>query len=223
MPKSRITDVPSDVLQGLHVVLASQSPRRRELLKLIVAEANIEVRPPREDREISFEGLVDWSVIEQRLILNARTKCENVHSPTRPDVCGPCITLAADTVIVAQEAGERLIVLEKPPEPNWQATVRRWFEEYLIGKTHWALTGICIASGEHRCERLVRTEVAFRQDGHRWLEWYIETEEPRGKAGGYGLQGAGDIFVSRVEGSISNVVGLPLHDVAEVLASLSIE
>ena len=202
---------------NLCIILASQSPRRRKLLELIIADGNIEVKPPSEDRELSFDGLVDRQAIEQRVMQNARAKCEDVHVQP-PEACGdPRITLAADTIIVAQSVDGQLVVLEKPPEPNWQPTVRRWFEELLIGNTHWALTAVCAARGSKFVEQLVSTEVTFRQDGHRWLDWYIRTEESRGKAGGYGLQGAGDIFVSNVNGSISNVVGLPLHAVVELL------
>ena len=69
---------------------------------------------------------------------------------------------------------------------------------------------------------MVSTEVSFIDDVESRLEWYIETEEPRGKAGGYAIQGAGSIFISRVAGSLSNVIGLPLEALLDVFEELQI-
>jgi septum formation protein len=65
--------------------------------------------------------------------------------------------------------------------------------------------------------------VTFGADGQPFLEWYLATGEPRGKAGGYALQGAGSLFVERVNGSPSNVVGLPLRETWEVLREAGME
>ena len=68
----------------------------------------------------------------------------------------------------------------------------------------------------------MRTDVTFRADAKKWLDWYLDTDEPLGKAGGYALQGAGSLFVEQVTGSISNVVGLPLEAAIECLNELGI-
>ena len=68
-----------------------------------------------------------------------------------------------------------------------------------------------------RMERIVETHVSMGSASEALLEWYLDTEEPLGKAGGYALQGAGSVFISRVEGSLTNVVGLPLEAVREML------
>ncbi|HXY34093.1 MAG TPA: Maf family protein, partial [Planctomycetaceae bacterium] len=72
-----------------------------------------------------------------------------------------------------------------------------------------------------RMTRVVTSRVTFVEDVDRWLDWYLSTEEPRGKAGGYALQGAGSIFIAKVEGSLSNVVGLPLAELLEMLAAMT--
>ena len=69
----------------------------------------------------------------------------------------------------------------------------------------------------------MRSEVTFAADGGPFLDWYLSTGEPRGKAGGYALQGAGGLFVERVDGSPSNVVGLPLRETWELLREAGVE
>ena len=69
----------------------------------------------------------------------------------------------------------------------------------------------------------MKSEVTFRADSERWIDWYLATGEPKGKAGGYAIQGAGSIFVARVEGSLSNVVGLPLRELWEIFDELGID
>ena len=91
-------------------------------------------------------------------------------------------------------------------------------------RTHWAVSAVCVALPSGKvAERVVRSEVTFVADVETRLEWYIGTEEPRGKAGGYALQGAGSIFISRVEGSHSNVVGLPLGELMEMFEELELD
>lgn len=74
--------------------------------------------------------------------------------------------------------------------------------------------------GRH-LEHVVETRVTMRPENIALLDWYLDTDEPLGKAGGYALQGAGSMFIERVEGSLSNVVGLPLEAVQEMLQHLA--
>jgi septum formation protein len=81
-----------------------------------------------------------------------------------------------------------------------------------------ALTAVCLRTPDGTQHEIVaRSEVTFRAADEAWLDWYLATGESRGKAGGYGLQGAADVFVERIVGSPSNVVGLPLRETAELL------
>jgi septum formation protein len=131
--------------------------------------------------------------------------------------------LAADTVIVATDASGRLLVLgQPPPGPAGPRTVRRWFEEFYFGRTHTALSAVVASYGGREGCRLVRSEVTCSDERRGWLDWYLATGEPAGKAGGYALQGLGSMFVSAVQGSLSNVVGLPLAETFELLQELDV-
>lgn len=206
---------------SLQVVLGSRSPQRLALLKQLLPEHQITICPPRSAEEAGFAGLETWSDIETRLREVACHKCKDVMEQCREsNRNSSTVILTADTVIVAND-GERQIVLGQPPEPDWKETARTWFQKYLLGKTHRAATAVCLAnlSGEFR-ERVVVSEVTFCGDEGGLLEWYLDTGEPRGKAGAYGIQGAGSMFVTKVKGSLSNVIGLPLREVREMLEEL---
>jgi septum formation protein len=204
-----------------HYVLGSRSPRRLELLQQIVPAESIEVVPPRSAEEANFIGLSDWAKIDARLLEIARAKCTDVVDQLRARPKGlQSIVIAADTIVVVDRADGQLLVLGQPPDdPTWPEIVRRWFLDYYAGRTHVVATAICVAKpGRPRVDRVVRSTVTFHDDVGRWLEWYLATGEPRGKAGGYAVQGAGGVFVARVDGSLSNVIGLPLRELLEVLA-----
>ena len=207
-----------------NIILASRSPRRRELLQQLIPAARIDVSPPTSADEAGFENLHDWPSIETRLRDIARAKCRDVQEQCRQRKSGsPAAIIAADTTIAAHDATGRLIVLGQPPDEDWENVVRHWFRAYYAGRTHVALTGVCVADREGQLhERVVKSSVTFRPDVERWLGWYVATSEPRGKAGGYALQGAGSVFITRVEGSLSNVVGLPLEELQDILAGLRI-
>jgi septum formation protein len=206
---------------SLQVVLGSRSPQRLALLKQLLPEDQITVCPPPSKEEQGFAGLETWPEIETRLREIARQKCTDAMQQCREqNRSSSTFILTADTVIVAN-AGERPIVLGQPPERDWKNTARTWFQKYLLGKTHRAATAVCVTNltGEFR-ERVVVSEVTFCQDAGDLLEWYLDTGEPRGKAGAYGIQGAGSMFVTKLTGSLSNVVGLPLREVHEMLEEL---
>jgi septum formation protein len=138
------------------------------------------------------------------------------------------IVIAADTVVIVDRGGLLHVLGQPPADDTWQETVRRWFREDFAGKTHTVATALCLErlhknSGgppSPRLTRVVTSRVTFVDDVDRWLEWYLATGEPCGKAGGYALQGAGSIFIAKVEGSLSNVVGLPLAELLEMIKVL---
>lgn len=206
----------------LHLVLASRSPRRRELLLSLCPGARIDVLPPPQSEERGFEGCHDWRTIEDRIGLIAREKSALVE-PQWHQQTGwqQSLLLAADTTIVVGEPRGGLGVLGQPPDDDtWRDTVRHWFERYYLGQTHWALSALCLVSPDGtRRETVVRTAVTFRTVPPGLIDWYLSTGESRGKAGGYAIQGAGSVFASRIEGSLSNVVGLPLEVLQEWLGA----
>jgi septum formation protein len=203
------------------IVLGSRSPRRLELLSYLVPCESIVVVPPRSAQEAGFAGTRDEAAIERRLRDIAHAKNNDVRAQVPS---GWRAVLTADTIIVAHAQDGTPVVLGQPPESDWQPVVRNWFHHYYLGRTHAAWTAVCVSgpSGE-LSEMLVRSEVDFRADAANLVDWYLSTGEPRGKAGGYALQGAGSLFVDNVRGSISNVVGLPLLETAHMLERLTPE
>lgn len=212
------------------IVLGSRSPRRCELLQHLVPPKRIRVVPPFDSAEAGFEGLTTWEEYERRLFDIVQFKCDDVCRQLAdrkdPDELprNVAAVVCADTVIVAENSRGELIPLEQPPDDEtWPTVVRRWFTEYLSGRTHTALSGICIGTHGATWREAVRTRVTFHTVTSADLDWYVGTEEPRGKAGGYALQGAGSVFVSHVEGSLSNVVGLPLEALRHAFTKLKVD
>ncbi len=178
------------------LVLASQSPRRRELLaQLGVA---LEVRPAHAD-----EAVLPGEAPRDYVLRVARDKARAVPGE---------VVLAADTAVVLR--GE---VLGKPADA---AEARRMLAS-LSATRHEVLTAVCVrrngAALGVELEAVVATAVRFRGLAPAEIDWYVGTGEPLDKAGAYALQGAGGVFVLAVEGSVSNVVGLPLAETAELL------
>lgn len=209
------------------VVLGSRSPRRRELLALLLPAERIEVRPPADPAEPGFGDVGDWAALEGRLTELARRKSNDVLEQLRVDstLATVAAVLTADTVIVGKADDSRLVVLGQPDDtrPDWPEEVAGWFRQFYLGRTHAAVTAVCLTKPDGtRLERVVKTDVTFIPEDDQWLDWYLRTGEPRGKAGGYALQGAGGLFVDRIDGSPSNVVGLPLRETFEMMRQLGI-
>jgi septum formation protein len=186
------------------LVLASASARRLQLLGQIGIEpdkllpAEIDEAPLR--RELP-RGLA------RRL---AQTKAEVArHNAGRdPDLDG-CFILAADTVVAV---GRRIL---PKPELTEEATACL---RLLSGRAHRVFTGLCLITPRGRMRgRLVETRVRFKRLSREEIEHYLATGEWEGKAGGYAIQGRAGGFVTRLIGSYSNVVGLPLYETMSLL------
>ncbi len=175
------------------LVLASQSPRRRELLvQLGIA---LEVRPAAAD-----ESVLPGEVPRAYVLRVAREKARAVSGE---------IVLAADTVVVLGGA-----VLGKP---RGVEDARRMLQA-LSGTAHEVLTAVCVRRDlAIELDAVVATKVRFARLTRGEIEWYVGTGEPLDKAGAYAIQGAGGAFVLSVDGSVSNVVGLPLAETADLL------
>lgn len=185
---------------GYHLVLASQSPRRKELL----AQAGILFTahsPQIEEKILPDESAADYV---QRLA----TEKSLVISPQPGQ-----LVLAADTIVVLPQAGGDLI-LEKP---NGPAEARRMLG-LLSGTKHEVLTGLCLRSPQQCWTALERTSVFFAELSSADIEAYIASGEPFDKAGAYGIQGLAAKFIPRIEGCYFNVVGLPLNKVRTMLS-----
>lgn len=177
------------------LVLASASPRRRELLEKL--NLPFEVVPADVDERFSAEE--NPFDLVRRLSF---AKAEAVAAG-RPDA----LVLAADTVVVYRDE-----VLGKPssPEENLDFLTR------LSGHTHEVFTGHTLVLGERRADRVVQTAVRFRKLSSGELSRYVATGEGMDKAGGYAIQGYGSVLVREVRGCYFNVVGLSVPNVAEL-------
>ncbi|ALB61341.1 septum formation inhibitor Maf [Cronobacter condimenti 1330] len=181
--------------------LASGSPRRQELLRML---------------GVTFERLVP-GVEEQRadqeapqdyVIRLARDKARAGVALATRDLP----VLGADTIVVLN--GD---VLEKPRDAAHAADMLR----SLSGQTHQVMTGVALADATRVRERLVVTQVTFRALTEQDIAAYVASGEPMDKAGAYGIQGLGGCFVRRIEGSYHAVVGLPLVETWELLSEFN--
>jgi septum formation protein len=182
--------------QNPPVVLASTSPRREELLRLLQIEFEAQSSQVAEFAEANESP-------RAMVVRLARAKAEAVHK-LRPEA----IIIGADTVVVCDSQ-----VFGKPASLEDARRILR----QLSGRTHEVLTGVCVIHGHTRKVDCSRTVVEFSSLTKQEVEWYLRTGEPMDKAGAYGIQGLGARFISRVNGCYSNIVGLPLSLLYQML------
>ncbi|WP_341251956.1 Maf family protein [Euzebya pacifica] len=181
------------------LVLASASPRRRDLLADRLG-LDIDVRPADVD-EAPKHGEAPAAMV-QRL---ARRKVSAVQAEMED------LVVAADTVVIVD--GD---VMGKPETPHEAERMLR----ALSGREHSVLTGVAVRLGPKGASGVDRTKVRFRRLGPGEIQWYVDTGEPLDKAGAYAIQGIGGIFVEHIEGSETGVIGLPLGRLAVLVASV---
>ena len=179
------------------LVLASASPRRAELLT--AAGYDFTIDPADVDESVFAE-----ETPEQYVLRVARDKARAVAGRRGPGA----MVLGADTTVVVD--GE---ILAKPADESDAARML----QALAGRVHDVLTGIVVVYGERELGEVVSTRVRLLPLDQDEIRWYVGTGEPMGKAGAYGIQGRAARFVDRIEGSWSNVVGLPVATVSEMI------
>lgn len=182
-------------------ILASQSPRRKELLEragyrfdIIVSEVD--------------ETIPDGLSPDEAVLLLSRRKAEAV-SAQHPGA----VVLGCDTVVAL--GGE---ILGKPVD----AADAKAMLSSLSGKTHTVYSGVCVTDGARSEAFFSATDVTFYPLPEETIDSYVATGEPMDKAGAYGIQGLGCVLVEGIRGDYSNVVGLPLAESARVLASFGV-
>ncbi len=181
------------------ITLASASPRRRDLLTR--CGLDLDVRPPDVD-----ERQIEGEAPRAMAIRLARDKAAEVAVT----LAEPAIVVAADTIVVLD--GE---VLGKPAdEADARAMLRR-----LSGRTHTVITGFAVHGALGMTADAVETDVTFRHLSDDLIAWYVATGEPLDKAGSYGIQEIGVMLVAEIQGSYTNVVGLPLVEVLDAIAA----
>lgn len=179
------------------LVLASASPRRRELLEALQVPFSVVVS--RAD-EILPTGLAPVAAIQAV----ARAKALEVAARVGPE----CWVLAADTAVVL---GER--VLGKPVDRADAVAMLG----ALAGRTHQVITAVALLGPAREVLFAVTTAVRFRRLQAAQVRWYAGLDEPYDKAGAYAIQGQGAFLVEAIDGSYTNVVGLPMAEVADHL------
>jgi septum formation protein len=182
----------------MQILLASGSPRRRELFSWLGVD--FEVLVPDVDETVRGNEAPEHYC--SRLSLE---KALSIQSRRPRD-----LIIAADTVVVIGGA-----ILGKP---STQAEAHSHLD-LLQGSMHEVYTSYTVACDTRHTTRVIRTKVYFRDMTDGEIAWYVSTNEPMDKAGSYALQGIGAIFVDRIEGSYTNVIGLPLshlyHDLKD--------
>ncbi len=186
--------------------LASQSPRRRELLQQIgvahqVVSADVAEVPRTQESPSDYV---------QRL---AREKAEAGLASVKRLALTPKPVLGADTIVVINNE-----ILEKPQSLEHAAEMLR----KLAGATHQVMTAVAMAADNKLEIKLSVTDVVFRSLSEQEIAAYWESGEPRDKAGGYAIQGLGAVFVQQIRGSYTGVVGLPIEQTVLLLDEFAV-
>ena len=184
------------------IILASQSPRRQELMKLTGLPFTIRIADVDETMDKSLP-------VQQEVTRVSRMKAQAIASGASPDA----IVIAADTIVVidGRELG-------KPHSEEEALAMLR----LLSGRTHEVVTVLSVCKGSRIESEAVVTEVTFRALSDPEIRAYIRTGEPMDKAGSYGIQGYGAMFVSHLEGDYFSVMGLPLCPLCRMLRGFGV-
>lgn len=185
----------------MKMILASQSPRRRELLGKLGLEFTVSV--PEVD-ESAFDGIHARELVKEL----SRQKAQAVEAGEED------LVIAADTVVALDGA-----VLGKPVSPAQAADMLR----QLSGRQHEVFTGVTVRQGPHCVTEVETTLVAFRPLTEQEISWYVATGEPMDKAGAYGIQGLGGLLVEGIRGDYANVVGLPVGRLYRMLLGFGVD
>lgn len=185
------------------VVLASASPRRRGFLHQLGYHFEV-VTPATEEKACPGESATEY------VLRNAAEKARDVAGRVAADA----VVVAADTVVVLRGR-----IMEKPES---EAAAREMLRA-LSGQTHQVITGLCVQGPGQAGPATVRTlavstDVEFKKLVDDEIEAYIRSGEPMDKAGAYAIQGRAAYMIRRIRGSYTNVVGLPLTELEEILA-----
>ena len=188
-------------LSKYHIILASNSPRRRELLGGLGIPFEVKVLP---DIEESYPDDLPVAEIAEYI---AAEKAEAYRKVMQPDH----LVITADTVVIADNE-----VLGKPVDA---ADARRMLQ-LLSGRKHQVVTGVCLTTTTRQRRFSVTTDVTFKTHSDEEITYYIDTYRPFDKAGAYGIQEwIGYVGISGLEGSFYNVMGLPTRKLYQCLKS----
>ncbi len=199
----------------MRLILASASPRRADLLRAAGfvfetygADIDEGVRPNESPSEYVQRLAQEKAAAVQAVM--TRSAGQAVLPSLRPPA-DDIVVLGADTTVVVNRT-----ILGKPQDDGEAAAMLR----QLSGRCHEVMTGVSVRAGGHEASRVETTAVQFSPLTEDDIAWYVRSGEGRDKAGAYAIQGLASRFIPRIEGSYSNVVGLPVAAVAELLRAV---
>jgi len=192
------------------VYLASQSPRRKQLLEQIGVRYELLLATPDEDAE-SLERVIPGEAPLTYVKRVTQLKLEAAVKRMQARHLKPAPVLCADTTVALGR-----VILGKPE--NVQDAVR--ILKTLSGQTHRVLTAVAVASGRHRLLSVSVSKVRFASMKLSEIKAYVATGEPFGKAGAYGIQGMAAAYISDIQGSYTGIMGLPIYETAELLRKI---
>ena len=209
------------------IYLASQSPRRQELLTQIGVKFQLLLADPSEDAEsleiqlpnepalvyVKRITLAKLAAAKQRLL----TKQLKQELPTAPILC-------ADTTVALMLEDSKEIILGKPADHQDAKRIL----QLLSGKTHQVHTAVAVLSKPHMNDDQPKllvssSQVTFKSLTDEEINAYISTNEPMGKAGAYGIQGIGGCLISTISGSYSGIMGLPLYETSQLMHETGVQ
>lgn len=186
----------------MSIILASKSPRRQELFRLLGLDFTVQTA--------DIDERMDLTLPPEREV--ARVGAEKASAISRNNQ--DAVIVSADTIVVID--GQ---ILGKPKDEADAARMLR----LLSGRTHEVLTGLCVRQGSRTEQVVSRTLVTFRPLTDAEIAAYIRTGEPMDKAGSYGVQGFGSLFVSHIDGDFFTVMGLPVCELCRLLRMFDVQ
>ena len=188
----------------MDIILASQSPRRRELLGQMGLKG-FKITSPDVDETVD-ENLHPSLVVEELSLREAQAVAAHADEDD--------LIIAADTVVALEGT-----VLGKPNDEGDAFTML----SALSGNRHYVYTGVTVMQGDKSVTQHEVTTVSFRDVEPEEIDNYIATGEPMDKAGAYGIQGLGALLIDHIEGDYFNVMGLPIYRLGRILADFGLD
>ena len=195
------------------VYLASQSPRRRQLLEQIGVRCELLLPDAAEDAEaLEAERAGELPLAYVQRVTRAKLQAARQRLAQRGLATAPI--LCSDTTVAL---GRR--IHGKPRDAADAAAIL----QQLSGRTHRVITAVAVASGPQEWLAVSTSHVSFAELGADTIDRYIASGEPFGKAGAYAIQGAAGAWVKRIDGSYTGIMGLPLYETAELLRAAGVQ
>ena len=188
------------------IILASQSPRRHELIKSL--NVKFEVVNPTFDEKLDTDNYSDNIILS--LSLNKALSVFELKKSSTDNFFNNCLIISADTVVVNENK-----IYGKPKDK----TAAKEMLRSLSGKTHFVVTAISVVDSDTKksVSKLTKTYVTFQNLSDELIQKYVEEKKPLDKAGAYGIQEMGSEFIKEVDGDMENVIGLPTKTLKEIL------